>query len=506
MMKDVNNDSLSNVLSNVPSTTHLTAQEMFQSQREAALKRRRHQFQPGIAGNTNGLSSKSLTGQPRVHNLGQGYNIVGTRSMHGMGQHHSYHESDHTSAPDGNPVFTARYPSSVLHGSPERSPLDGSNAVSGTMLRTPNKCSYSSNERIDEQTTISELTDHHHFEDRSKVGRLTRSPSTLSNLVPSAKQDTRRTITTLASASEGEHSSQRSTVDDDNDEIRGEQEPSAQKNTKNINEFTAQIDWDDVSQIKKFLMEPVPKEAGIIQCYIKRNKKQSRFFPEYRLYMQDDDTFLLSSKKRKKKKSSNYLISMSRNDHYKGSENIIGKLRSNFIGTEYQIYDNGKNPKSQDPFFDEKNEDLVRKELGIILYGHNMTSTKGPRRMNVCISKIQDSGEPEKTWQPENGDDTMLKCFKQKAESAMRDLYFYKNRQPKWNEELSVYVLNFNSRVTMASVKNFQLINQTSDEKEVIMQFGRTGNDEFIMDVQWPMSLFQAFSVSLASCDSKLSE
>jgi len=58
----------------------------------------------------------------------------------------------------------------------------------------------------------------------------------------------------------------------------------------------------------------------------------------------------------------------------------------------------------------------------------------------------------------------------------------------------------------MASVKNFQLINQTSDETEVIMQFGRTGNDEFIMDVQWPMSLFQAFSVSLASCDSKLSE
>ena len=34
-----------------------------------------------------------------------------------------------------------------------------------------------------------------------------------------------------------------------------------------------------------------------------------------------------------------------------------------------------------------------------------------------------------------------------------------KNRPPRWSEAVGAYVLNFNGRVTMASVKNFQLVN-----------------------------------------------
>ena len=516
-----------------PASMNLVAQEMFQSQREAALRRRKQQFQSqsDLVPNTNGSSNKRLASQPRIRNFGQEHNCVETRSMHGMGHHHPFHETDHRSLPEGKHVGAVMYsrtmhPSSESHERLDRPVLDDTelkyrfppglesepSSVTNTLFSaipsTPEKYVYgsSSSDRIDEQTTISELTEYQNSDDRLKVGRMTRSPSTLAHMVSSEKRDTRRTLTTLESTSEGDPPPQRSTIDDDEEERRGEQNPSVEKMIEKANKYKEQINWDDAGQVKKFLMEPLPKEAGMIKCYIKRNKKQSRFFPEYRLYMQDDDIFLLSSKKRKKKKSSNYLISMSRNDHYKGSENVIGKLRSNFIGTEYQVYDNGKNPKAQDPFFDEKNEDLVRKELGIIMYGNNVTSTKGPRKMNVCISKVLDNGDPKNIWRPENDGDTMLKCFKQQTESALRDLYFYKNRQPKWNEDLSVYVLNFNSRVTMASVKNFQLIDKTNDEKEVIMQFGRTGNDEFIMDVQWPMSLFQAFAVSLSSCDSKLSE
>jgi tubby-related protein 1 len=55
----------------------------------------------------------------------------------------------------------------------------------------------------------------------------------------------------------------------------------------------------------------------------------------------------------------------------------------------------------------------------------------------------------------------------------------------------------------MASVKNFQLCTRDDDGKQ-IMQFGRVGDDEFNLDVQWPMSLLQAFSIALSSFDSKL--
>jgi tubby and related proteins len=56
--------------------------------------------------------------------------------------------------------------------------------------------------------------------------------------------------------------------------------------------------------------------------------------------------------------------------------------------------------------------------------------------------------------------------------------------------QVAAYVLNFNGRVTMASVKNFQLVTP-EDQDSVVLQFGRVAKDEFTMDFQWPMSPFQ---------------
>ena len=37
-----------------------------------------------------------------------------------------------------------------------------------------------------------------------------------------------------------------------------------------------------------------------------------------------------------------------------------------------------------------------------------------------------------------------------------------------------------------------------------VVQFGRVGKDEFTMDLQWPISPYQAFAVTLSSFDSKI--
>ena len=193
---------------------------------------------------------------------------------------------------------------------------------------------------------------------------------------------------------------------------------------------------------------------------------------------------------------------MGRNDHDKNSDSILGKLRSNFLGTEYHIYDHGKNPDYEEAYYDEKNDGDIRCELGAILYAAStLLGSKGPRKMKVCISKVDEDDIPLKVWRPTKEDDeSMVTCLKKEATSLDR-LILLENKPPSWNNEAGAYVLNFNGRVTMASVKNFQLC--THDEQH-IMQFGRTGNDEFSLDVQWPMSLFQAFAVSLSSFDSKL--
>lgn len=86
-----------------------------------------------------------------------------------------------------------------------------------------------------------------------------------------------------------------------------------------------------------------------------------------------------------------------------------------------------------------------------------------------------------------------------------------KNKAPRWHEQLQCWCLNFRGRVTVASVKNFQLVaavdqshNVSVEEQEkVILQFGKIGKDIFTMDYHYPLSAFQAFSICLSSFDTK---
>jgi hypothetical protein len=54
-------------------------------------------------------------------------------------------------------------------------------------------------------------------------------------------------------------------------------------------------------------------------------------------------------------------------------------------------------------------------------------------------------------------------------ERNMRDLVYLINKPPRWNEQVGAYVLNFNGRVTMASVKNFQLVDP-DEQNAVVLQ------------------------------------
>jgi hypothetical protein len=101
----------------------------------------------------------------------------------------------------------------------------------------------------------------------------------------------------------------------------------------------------DFSNMKDFLTRPTSKSAGVVQCYIKRNKGgTNKMFPEYCLYMKEGDRFLLCSKKRPNNKTSNYLVSMQRGDLDRNSESYLGKLRANFIGTGESSKENCQTP------------------------------------------------------------------------------------------------------------------------------------------------------------------
>lgn len=97
---------------------------------------------------------------------------------------------------------------------------------------------------------------------------------------------------------------------------------------------------------KKMLYDPIPNTCGTIQCTITRNKSGfNRLWPKYTLHLSDGSTFLLSAKKRAANKTSNYLISMDPDNMNKTSSSYLGKLRSNFLGTEFYIYNEGTKAK-----------------------------------------------------------------------------------------------------------------------------------------------------------------
>lgn len=59
---------------------------------------------------------------------------------------------------------------------------------------------------------------------------------------------------------------------------------------------------------------------------------------------------------------------------------------------------------------------------------------------------------------------------------------------------------DYQGRVSSPSKKNFQLVDEF-DESKVYLQFGRNGKQTFSMDVSYPFSLMQAFSISLSTFD-----
>ena len=199
----------------------------------------------------------------------------------------------------------------------------------------------------------------------------------------------------------------------------------------------------------------------MVQCYIQRRKTGlGRIFPTYEIYLKEGDQFLLAARKRKKNKSSNYLISLDKEDLARQSGNFFGKLRSNFIGTEFVLYDKGTNPEKLEGTAKESALVNARQELGTVLYKQNVLGSRGPRKMKVMVPRVDETGR-RKELKPQSTAESMLERYKAAKNDA--DVMILKNKPPKWNDQVGAYVLNFNGRVTRASVKNFQLCDLQRD-------------------------------------------
>eukprot|EP00980_Cylindrotheca_fusiformis_P019071 scaffold6433_cov125-Cylindrotheca_fusiformis.AAC.13 len=186
------------------------------------------------------------------------------------------------------------------------------------------------------------------------------------------------------------------------------------------------------------------------------------------------------------------------------------------------------------------NLEPMEEEAGAITYTANLLGSR-PRIMDVCIPKLSSNGTAGVEWKNylemcrdpniTNGANRMLDHLKQIQRRTENDehgqganpasavpqnpqvysppedfgLLALQNRPPWWNPELGSFVLNFGGRVSVASVKNFQLCDR-NDQDCIMLQFGRIhGRHSFTMDFQYPLTAVQAFAIAISSLQSKIS-
>lgn len=268
----------------------------------------------------------------------------------------------------------------------------------------------------------------------------------------------------------------------------------------------------ELRDMAKMALQPVPLDAGIIRCYVKQVYRGMFKQYGYELYLQgqigtqEEDKFLLAARRQvRSNMTANYTICT---DKECTDAKRIGRMGSNFLGTCFTLYDNGRDPQKLAKIQDAVSSDdvvvqnvlQIREELGCVTYEPNRTSV-GPRKMRVVIPGVDEDGGSSKIVRPMSRQDRLVTRL---STGEMRDLMRFSNREPVFREDLGAYCLDFGGRVSMASVKNFQLISSEDPSMGNILQFGRVADDMFTMDFQWPLSPFQAFSICLSSCDTKL--
>ncbi|KAF0899580.1 hypothetical protein E2562_020773 [Oryza meyeriana var. granulata] len=332
------------------------------------------------------------------------------------------------------------------------------------------------------------------------------------------------------------------------------------------------------------LKQPGPRD-GLIQCFIKRGKSKLTYYLYLCLspaVLSENGKFLLAAKRNRRATCTEYIISVDSKNISRSSNGYVGKMRSNFLGTKFIVYD------TQPPY---NAGSLISCQHGSrqissrrvspklptgsypiaqVKYELNVLGTRGPRRMQCTMHSIPASAVDPEGVVPGQPEQLLPGPFEESFRSTNtssrfsfmdRSLDFsssrfselsgstnqqgeddgetkerplvLRNKVPRWHEQLQCWCLNFRGRVTVASVKNFQLIaapqpaaassessqleqqqqqtqpstsssSSTSDHEKVILQFGKVAKDMFTMDYRYPLSAFQAFAICLTSFDTKL--
>eukprot|EP01035_Chromulina_nebulosa_P022580 gene22580-29238_t len=262
-------------------------------------------------------------------------------------------------------------------------------------------------------------------------------------------------------------------------------------------------------------------------------------------------------------RSPHYVFSLKTDDLWRKREQrsrlFLGKLRAT-SNNEYVMYDNGICAAPQDTVVEDEDvaatvgdgrkntalakkyerdmkgsaaassEDvsLYRKELAIIHYNvKSRPCQTGVRGMEICIPNTFGSvdgaaptaTEGKQTHQIFNIEKPFekIRAAGKQNEMFAKSCFVLHERNSRY-DPLSSCLVDFKGRANVASVKNCQLVESSpamstttgvvpkaDQDKEFKLQLGKTTEDCFNMDFRHPLSLLQAFAISVSRFDANLS-
>ncbi|RKP23777.1 hypothetical protein SYNPS1DRAFT_24148 [Syncephalis pseudoplumigaleata] len=135
-----------------------------------------------------------------------------------------------------------------------------------------------------------------------------------------------------------------------------------------LNEYVPFSLAGDTASVDAMIYRPIAQGERLLCSIVRRRDGKNRFYPTYELYRddhQDQGVPLLKARKCRQTGGSRYEIVVCDQNQ---KERVVGKVRSNFIGTAFVVYDNGRNPFRGERESGKEDRGQVRQELAGIIY------------------------------------------------------------------------------------------------------------------------------------------
>ncbi|KAJ2837963.1 Tubby- protein 2 [Coemansia sp. 'formosensis'] len=141
-------------------------------------------------------------------------------------------------------------------------------------------------------------------------------------------------------------------------------------------------------------------------------------------------------------------------------------------------------------------ESLIEwQEVCAVQYDPHVLGSTGPREMTAIVHAVVDDS-------PLLDSRSLIDRYRRGADTDPGIIPLI-NKPPIFISETASYALDFGPRVTMRSVKNFQLIHP-HDKDYIVMQFGKSAPNSFALDIRFPMSPIMALGIAITSLDRKV--